>query len=144
MLSAYYKVFQQTFLAGLSCGDALPGAQAPPLGDSPIVEEKPHNLPPGALEGSISASPWEPEAEWGSVVLNFNPDGWVVKDVPQEGMIAFDFTAYRNHAKTNRSWVGPLPSAEQQLGYSLVRTGKLHANFCVLLNRLTVKLRGLE
>jgi hypothetical protein len=38
--------------------------------------------------------------------LNFNPDGWVVKDIPQEGMIGFNFTAYRNDRNTNRSWVG--------------------------------------
>ncbi len=38
--------------------------------------------------------------------LNFNPDGWVVKDIPQEGMIGFDFTAYRNAPGTNKNWVG--------------------------------------
>ena len=38
--------------------------------------------------------------------LNFNPDGWVVKDVPPEGMIGFDFTAYRNAPGTNKNWVG--------------------------------------
>jgi hypothetical protein len=38
--------------------------------------------------------------------LNFSPDGWVVKDIPQESMIGFDFTAYRNDRNTNRSWVG--------------------------------------
>jgi hypothetical protein len=38
--------------------------------------------------------------------LNFNPDGWVVKDIPEEGMIGFDFTAYRNARSTNKNWVG--------------------------------------
>jgi hypothetical protein len=38
--------------------------------------------------------------------LNFSPDGWVVKDIPQESMIGFNFTAYRTDRNTNRNFVG--------------------------------------
>lgn len=38
--------------------------------------------------------------------LNFSPDGWVVKDIPQESMIGFNFTAYRMDRNTNRNFVG--------------------------------------
>lgn len=38
--------------------------------------------------------------------LIFSRDGWVVKDIPQEGMIGFNFTAYRNDPRTNRQFVG--------------------------------------
>ena len=38
--------------------------------------------------------------------LNFSSDGWVVKDIPQETMIGFNFTAYRNDRNTNRNFVG--------------------------------------
>jgi hypothetical protein len=104
-LSAYQKVFRETFLASLSFGDALPGSQAS-LADTAPVEEEPHKLPPGALAGiyvgfSIGYG--------GRVVpkpLLFSPDGWVVKNVPDAGMIGFDFTANRNDPNTNRSWVG--------------------------------------
>jgi len=69
-------------------------------GDSPSS-----SLPAGALQGVYAALGIN-----GSSArfrrLNFNGDGWVVKDIPQEGMIGFDFTAYRNDRKTNRNWVG--------------------------------------
>lgn len=106
MLSAYQRVFQQTFLASLSFGDALPGAAIPPPVDAPAVEEKPHTLAPGVLEGIYMGFALGAGGKMGLHRLNFNPDGWVVKDVPQEGMIGFDFTAYRNDPNTNRSWVG--------------------------------------
>ncbi len=115
-LAASFNVFQKTFLASLSFGDALPGSQVPPLapqdnvlpGSQPVAaqsDEPPRNLPAGALEGiymgyEISGG------HAGLKRLHFNPDGWVVKDILQEGMIGFDFTAYRNRPDTNRSWVG--------------------------------------
>jgi hypothetical protein len=106
MLSAYQRVFKQTFLASLSFGEALPGSQAPPAADAAPVEEKPHQLPPGALEGIYAGFGLEAGGHMGIMRLLFNPDGWVVKDVPQEGMIGYDFTKYRNAPDTNRSWVG--------------------------------------
>lgn len=115
-LAAFFSVFQKTFLASLSFGDALPGSEVPPLapqdhalpGSQPAparTDDPPQNLPAGALEGiylgyAISGG------HAGLKRLHFHPDGWVVKDVPQEGMIGFDFTAYRNSRDTNRSWVG--------------------------------------
>lgn len=115
-LTAAFNVFQNTFLASLSFGDALPGSQVPPLAPQnnalpgsqpalPPADEPPHKLPAGALEGiymgyEISGG------HAGLKRLHFNPDGWVVKDILQEGMIGFDFTAYRNSPDTNRSWVG--------------------------------------
>lgn len=105
MLSAYQKVFQQTFLASLSFGDALPGSQAPPI-NAAVAEEPPQKLAPGALQGIYAGFALGAAGRMGLHRLNFNPDGWVVKDVPQEGMIGFDFTAYRKDPKTNRSWVG--------------------------------------
>lgn len=104
MLSAYQKVFQQTFLASLSFGDALPGSKVPAI-DVAVAEETPHKLPPGALEG-IYIGFTITSGHAGLRRLHFNPDGWVVKDVLQEGMIGFDFTGYRNDPNTNRSWVG--------------------------------------
>lgn len=106
MLSAYQKVFRETFLASLRFGEALPGATAPPMDDSAAVEEKAHKLPPGELEGIYMGFALEAAGKVSLHRLHFNPDGWVVEDVPQEGMIGFDFTAYRNDANTNRSWVG--------------------------------------
>jgi hypothetical protein len=38
--------------------------------------------------------------------LIFSPDGWVVKDIPQETMIGFNFTAYRNSPTQNRQFIG--------------------------------------
>ncbi len=67
---------------------------------------KPHKLPPGALEGVYVGFSLEAAGRVGLRRLHFNPDGWVVRDVPQEGMIGFDFTAYRNDRNTNRNWVG--------------------------------------
>jgi hypothetical protein len=106
MLSAYQNVFQQTFLASLSFGDALPGSKVPPVPDAAPVEETPHKLPLGALEGIYAGFGLGAGGHMEIKRLLFNPDGWVVKDVPQEGMIGFDFTAYRNAPDTNRSWVG--------------------------------------
>jgi len=105
MLSAYQKIFQQTFIASLSFGDALPGSKVPAI-DAAVAEETPHKLLPGALEGIYVGYALGGGGHMGIHRLHFNPDGWVVKDVPQEGMIGFDFTAYRNDANTNRSWVG--------------------------------------
>jgi len=104
MLSAYEKTFQ-TFLASVRFGDALPGSPAAPPASAP-VEERSLNLPPGALEGIYVGFGLGGGGRAGVKRLHFNPDGWVVKDVPQEGMIGFDFTAYRNDRNTNRSWVG--------------------------------------
>lgn len=103
MLSASFEIFQK-FIANLRFGDALPGAQVPPV-DAPPVETSTDPLPKGALEGiyigmALSGTRAGPRR------LHFNRDGWVVKDVPQEGMIGFNFTAYRNDPNTNRSWVG--------------------------------------
>lgn len=103
-LNADSKVLQN-FLASLSFGDALPGAKVPAATSTP-VEEKPHKLPPGALEGIYAGFSIGGGGHVGLRRLNFNSDGWVVKDVPQEGMLGFDFTAYRNAPDTNRSWVG--------------------------------------
>jgi hypothetical protein len=108
MLSASFEVFQK-FIANLRFGDALPGAPALPADAAPVVTSREpisrEPLPPGALEGiyiglAINGT------RAGARRLHFNRDGWVVKDVLQEEMIGFDFTAYRNDAKTNRSWVG--------------------------------------
>src|SRR5579864_1545352 len=104
MLSAYEQVLAQ-FVANLKFGEALPGSQVP-SGRSEPVEETPHKLAPGALEGIYVGFGLGAGGHMGLNRLNFNPDGWVVKDVPQEGMIGFDFTAYRNNPDTNRSWVG--------------------------------------
>lgn len=102
---AYFDVFKK-FLSTLSFGDALPGSNVPPPANAAPVEEKPHRLPPGALEGIYIGYSISGSGRAGLRRLHFNPDGWVVKDVPQEGMINFDFTAYRNAPDTNRGWVG--------------------------------------
>jgi hypothetical protein len=115
-LTAAFNVFQNTFLASLSFGDALPGSQVSPLapkenavlGSQPapaVSDEPPHSLPPGALEGIYMGYEIH-GGHAGLKRLHFNSDGWVVKDILQEGMIGFDFTAYRNRPDTNRSWVG--------------------------------------
>lgn len=115
-LTAAFNVFQNTFLASLSFGDALPGSQVPPLAPKddalpssqtaqPAADEPPHNLPAGALEGIYMGYEIH-GGHAGLKRLHFNPDGWVVKDILQEGMIGFNFTAYRNSPDTNRSWVG--------------------------------------
>ena len=106
MLTAYQNVFQRTFLASLSFGKALPGAQAPPAAGAAPIEDTPHKLPPGALEGIYAGFGLGTAGHAGIKRLLFNPDGWVVNDIPQEGMIGYDFTAYRNAPSTNRSWVG--------------------------------------
>lgn len=103
MLSASFQVFEK-FIANLRFGNALPGEQIPPTVSAPVVTST-APLPPGALEGiyvGLALDGTHP----GARRLHFNRDGWVVKDVPQEGMIGFDFTAYRNDPQTNRSWVG--------------------------------------
>jgi hypothetical protein len=116
-LTASFNVFQKTFLASLSFGDALPGSQVPPLapqdnsqpgsGATPALSDEPtHNLPAGALEGIYMGFAIGGGGRAGLKRLHFNPDGWVVKDILPEGMIGFDFTAYRNRPDTNRSWVG--------------------------------------
>ena len=106
MLSAYEQVFQQTFLASLSFGDALPGSKTPPPAGSGPVAEAPHKLPPGAIEGIYVSFSLDASGGLGAKPLLFSPDGWVVKNVPKDGMIGFDFTANRNDPNTNRSWVG--------------------------------------
>ena len=106
MLTAYQDVFHKTFLASLSFGEALPGSKVPPAGDAATIADTPHKLPPGALEGIYAGFAIGGGGHAGISRLLFNPDGWVVKDVPQEGMIDYDFTAYRNAPTTNRSWVG--------------------------------------
>jgi hypothetical protein len=105
MLSAYDQVFQQTFLASLSFGDALPGAKIPPIA-GPVPAETPHKLPAGALEGIYVAFALDASGNGSAKSLLFSQDGWVVKNIPGEGMIGFDFTANRNDPNTNRSWVG--------------------------------------
>jgi hypothetical protein len=105
MLQAYENTFQQKFLASLSFGDALPGAKvSPPLASN--VTDKPLSLAPGQLAGIYAGFELSATGGVGMKRLLFNPDGWVVKDVPKESMIGFDFTAYRNDHNTNRSWVG--------------------------------------
>lgn len=115
-LTATFNVFQNTFLASLTFGDALPGAQAPPPASpddaSPgsqsapaLSEEPPRKLPPGMLEGIYMGYEIH-GGHAGLKRLHFSPDGWVVKDILEEGMIGFDFTAYRKKPDTNRSWVG--------------------------------------
>jgi hypothetical protein len=94
----------QRLLSTLRFGEALPASSVPPA-DALPAQEQPHKVPPGMLEGvyvgyNISAG------RAGLRRLHFNSDGWVVKDVPEEGMIGFDFTAYRKARSTNRSWVG--------------------------------------
>jgi hypothetical protein len=94
----------QSFLSIVRFGDGLPDSRVQQADAAPQVE-KPHKVPQGMLEGvyvgyHISAG------RAGLRRLHFNPDGWVVKDVPEEGMIGFDFTAYRKARNTNRSWVG--------------------------------------
>jgi hypothetical protein len=74
-------------------------------GSSRTATKQETSRPPGALEGiyvALGADNFNAKFRR----LNFNPDGWVVKDIPQEGMIGFDFTAYRNDRNTNRNWVG--------------------------------------
>lgn len=102
MLSATFQIFQK-FIANLRFGDALPGAEIPPESAAPATPPDP--LPAGALEGIYIGLVLN-GTRAGARRLHFNRDGWVVKDVLPEGMIGFDFTAYRNDPHTNRSWVG--------------------------------------
>lgn len=104
MLNAYYKRFQE-FLASLSFGDTLPGSRVPPVSSGP-GEETPHKLAPGALEGIYVGFGLSAGGHASAKPLLFSADGWVVKNIPDEGMIGFDFTANRNNPNTNRSWVG--------------------------------------
>lgn len=118
-LTSCQNIFK-TFLANLRFGDALPGSKVPAVGNSPrpnssagpgasdaaAIPEKPHKLPPGAMEGVYVGYSVSGSGRVGLRRLHFNADGWVVRDVPEEGMIGFDFTAYRNDRNTNRSWVG--------------------------------------
>jgi hypothetical protein len=105
MLSAAQQVFQQTFLASLSFGEALPGSKIPPVG-APVAATPPHKLPAGKLEGIYVAFSLDASGSVSARPLLFNSDGWVVKNVPRDGMIGFDFSANRNDTNTNRSWVG--------------------------------------
>jgi len=104
---ADYNIFQK-FLSSVSFGESLPGAPVPPAANAPaeVTADKPHQIPPGMLEGIYVGYSISSSGKAGLRRLHFNPDGWVVRDVPQEGMIGFDFTAYRNARDTNRSWVG--------------------------------------
>src|SRR5579864_8658108 len=94
MLNAYEQILTK-FVANLRFGDALPGSHVPPAGAAP-VEEPPHKLPPGALEGIYVGFGLGVGGHMGTKTLLFSADGWVVKNVPDEGMIGFDFTANRN------------------------------------------------
>ena len=106
-LAGHERALKQ-FLASLSFGTSLPGGKtnvSDTTADN-VPEEKPHKVPPGMLEGIYVGMTIGGGGHVGRDVLNFSPDGWVVKGVPQETMIGFDFTAYRNAPDTNRSWVG--------------------------------------
>ncbi len=98
----------KTFLDSMSFGAALPGGNKTvlPPDEGDVVTDKPHNVPPGMLEGVYIGMTIGTGGHVRRSELIFNPDGWVVKGVPQESMIGFDFTAYRNSPDTNRSWVG--------------------------------------
>jgi hypothetical protein len=73
--------------------------------DATSIHDKSDQGPPGALEGIyVAVVTGGGNASFRR--LNFNPDGWVVKDIPPEGMIGFDFTSYRNDRNTNKNWVG--------------------------------------
>jgi hypothetical protein len=103
MLSAYFEVFQK-FVANLTFGEALPGSAVPSI-DSTPGGPPPTPLPAGMLDGLYMAMVMNgTRATYRR--LHFNRDGWVVRDILPEGMIGFDFTAYRNDPHTNRSWVG--------------------------------------
>ena len=102
-LSSSFAIFQR-FIANLRFGDALPGAEVPPESAAPVGAAA-GPLPAGSLEGIYIGLVLN-GTRAGPRRLHFNRDGWVVKDVLQEGMIGFDFTAYRSDPHTNRSWVG--------------------------------------
>ena len=70
--------------------DVVPGADATPP-------------PPGMLDGIYVALDI-PSQKVRRLI--FSPDGWVVKDIPQETMIGFNFTAYRNAPEQNRQFIG--------------------------------------
>ena len=66
-------------------------------------------LPSGAMEG-VYVSYLISGGHFGRGYLIFNPDGWVVRGMPEggmseKGMEGFDFTAYRN-SPTNKMFVG--------------------------------------
>jgi hypothetical protein len=81
-----------------------PGATAAPGTPDPVpAGDAARQLPPTALDGIYVAL----DVAFQRVRrLNFSPDGWVIKDIPQEGMIGFNFTAYRTDRNTNRNFVG--------------------------------------
>ena len=103
MLTASFQIFEK-FVANLRFGEALPGAPAAAVSSLP-PEAPATPVPEGALEGIYMGLTIN-GTRAGVRRLHFNRDGWVVKDILQEGMIGFDFTAYRNDRNTNRSWVG--------------------------------------
>lgn len=105
-LNACFKVFER-WLANLSFGDALPGANIPPAAaDAGPAPETPHKLAPGELEGFYVGMSLGYGGRVGRNPLYFSPDGWVVKIDLSNSMVGFDLTAYRNAKDTNRSWVG--------------------------------------
>ncbi len=103
---ADFNVFQR-WLADLSFGDALPGANIPPVarGAEP-APEAPHKLSPGALEGFYVGMSLGYGGRVSRNPLYFDPSGWVVKIDLNNSMVGFDLTKYRNDKDTNRSWVG--------------------------------------
>jgi hypothetical protein len=115
----YFKIFQD-FLANLTIGDALSGSKAtagdtsrrspaattqPALADSKALNTS-QNLPSGVLDGIYVSLELDGASHVTYRRLLFSPDGWVVKDIPQMGMLGFDFTAYRNNPKMSRQFVG--------------------------------------
>jgi hypothetical protein len=114
---SYFKVFQ-SFLSLVSFGDSRAGSKGSPnagrpdsrglVGDtrsgSARTEIRPR-LAPGALEGIYASLGFGVRGvRWRRLI--FSGDGWVVKDIPQEGMIGFDFTAYRTDPHQNRNFIG--------------------------------------
>lgn len=81
-------------------------AVLPEVSGASAIQDPAHQLPPGTLEGIYVSMTYGGGANARFRRLNFNPDGWVVRDIPQESMIGFNFTAYRNDRNTNRNWVG--------------------------------------
>ncbi len=107
---ANYKVFQ-SFLAGLSFGDALPGQKLPPATgdvgstDATAKQDEPQKLPPGMLAG-IYVCTAGGDGQPSNKQFLFYPDGLMVYGVPAEGMIGFDFNHYRSESNPDKNWVG--------------------------------------
>lgn len=89
---------------GPSTASAPVGGAVVPTGVSGADAAR--QLPAGVLEGIYVSQTYGGGASARFRRLNFNADGWVVRDIPQESMIGFNFTAYRNDRNTNRNWVG--------------------------------------